>query len=485
MQCNKWKNFISDSLDDRLEPAEQRSLQQHLRQCPECCRYHREMEKTVVALRRLPRFSVPEGFAGAVTRNAKKRWQPGSFYIIRWSLRLAALFLIALTVVPLLLIGMRKFSWQSKVAEKNMDAPAALQKKLPMSKSRVVESKSAPPIVEGVDDEEKSKRQKDAANAIQHKKETVARRNKSEKKRNFQREITRPQPMTSAKLDKQAMPRKGLPPQTANLQPTVSLAKMGDQAMPSEKLLPETKRLQEKSPPAKLGNQEKSSKELFSKRDCPQPASPPSNSCCQTRLPKVSPESVPFAPEMPKTEFDAVPSKKQSLDKCKTQAVANAGRDGQYQLSTDQQQWLATLHSQQRPKVFCFTMGYHHDRPGADCQVKYVEKKSRNDNQEMSKQKTPQSFCRIMIYSDNSGEDIAKLIPLLGNDYRQQLIHWQNRSLAAMIWQRQLSASQIHRLLAHLARNYRFVPVAGSLNAVKSLPGAEIVTLVILVVEKR
>ena len=437
MQCDKWKNFICALLDDELGPVERQSLQQHLQQCLDCRRYQQEMEKTVMALRQVPRFSVPEGFAAAVTHRALQRRRPGFRPLLRWSLRLAAVFLLAVSVVPLLLIGVHQWSRQREIANKSPSiSPQISCKKTTAARPGSHPVKPSPPKFEAVVadklDAEKSlpPSKKDRAE-VNISKETVARQRQEAKTKSCQRE-------------------------DVHLRTKKQYAKV-------------LTRVQSNAPAPRKS------------RTPPPPRSAvaePSEMNPQAMSPKVpAPDAGLFAPEMPKEEKSG--TVRQTTAKAKNE-MANNRRDARlYKLTTQQQQCLARLWHQSRPQVFAFALETETAPELKGRRIHYDETQSKKYR---ANGLSRRALGQIMIYSRDIASAIAKLTPLLGNDYQLQRVAWQGRLLPMVIWS-YLSSRQQQKLLDYLSQNYQSLP--GSDSAISKVKSAKTaITLVILVAEK-
>ena len=62
MKCQRAQQKFSQYLDSALEPGEQADLDAHLVECAKCRRELQAWQRTVAALRSLPRHSAPAGF---------------------------------------------------------------------------------------------------------------------------------------------------------------------------------------------------------------------------------------------------------------------------------------------------------------------------------------------------------------------------------------------------------------------------------------
>jgi len=73
MTCFIAKNLLSELIDDALEPARARELQQHVDGCAECARELAELKRVRSLLRAMPREKAPVDFFAKV--NAKAQYQ--------------------------------------------------------------------------------------------------------------------------------------------------------------------------------------------------------------------------------------------------------------------------------------------------------------------------------------------------------------------------------------------------------------------------
>ncbi len=73
MRCAKLRNIIVVVPAEQRSERLQRSVEQHLRQCPECARYARQMAALADSLRALPASQVPEDFTAMVKSRVQAR----------------------------------------------------------------------------------------------------------------------------------------------------------------------------------------------------------------------------------------------------------------------------------------------------------------------------------------------------------------------------------------------------------------------------
>ena len=75
--CQEMEVYLSLKLDGMLEPAEERALEEHLAQCPQCRRLERELSEIHTAFPELEEYEAPEGFAkGVMERVAALEHKP-------------------------------------------------------------------------------------------------------------------------------------------------------------------------------------------------------------------------------------------------------------------------------------------------------------------------------------------------------------------------------------------------------------------------
>jgi anti-sigma factor RsiW len=58
MTCRELVEVVSDYLEDRLPPDDERRLEEHLRECPYCVEYIDQMRQTIAALGELTEESI-------------------------------------------------------------------------------------------------------------------------------------------------------------------------------------------------------------------------------------------------------------------------------------------------------------------------------------------------------------------------------------------------------------------------------------------
>ena len=78
MECSEVLERISAYLDDETEPAVSREISRHIEGCSACRTEFERLSEVDQAVRGLPRYEVPAGFAARVVSTARQSAAPWS-----------------------------------------------------------------------------------------------------------------------------------------------------------------------------------------------------------------------------------------------------------------------------------------------------------------------------------------------------------------------------------------------------------------------
>ena len=118
MECERQRSKLSEYLDGALGPREAGELERHLAQCQGCRRERDALQRTVQAVRQLPRELAPSGLAARVMERVRAEALARAPVLALWPRALAVAAMLLLVVGVLLVLEHGSFSGAERGGER-------------------------------------------------------------------------------------------------------------------------------------------------------------------------------------------------------------------------------------------------------------------------------------------------------------------------------------------------------------------------------
>lgn len=109
MECKHIEKLLSPYLDNELDPAEKKQVEEHLNQCPSCAQLYAALQETVDALSEMPELEINEDLRERLYKIEKKKSKAGLKSRLEFLLRPAFQPIMAAAAIIMVLLSAYTF----------------------------------------------------------------------------------------------------------------------------------------------------------------------------------------------------------------------------------------------------------------------------------------------------------------------------------------------------------------------------------------